>query len=395
MTVSIEHSNSLYLKNKDLDQVFEKSLRLQNKIEQSDTTTQRTIERADDVINSEITQNTLSSKHSNIYMLSASSSSKRIRKSFKKACKCQNGKKCKCGDDCQCSHEIETQLQDQFNDVKDDDRTKRSSWYRPWGHGKDKDKSTEMITKTQSLNDGKRTMLTDELLPNSSKDKEMMEIFSDNEAHSIQDKLVFPHSPIVDSNTDEHDNKNSIIIQNDKNTSNVMLSEQQRKESLVSSDDYSMIKLENSKKYHELKNKELKCTCSNRNSKDFCEDEGAKEEEEEVSKKSQGDDLKCTCSKGKEKKRFFDRFWDKFRLRYSRTDSLSNADKNREQEITNFDEMDPLQVGSSKNMTNENIVVTPDEKETNGSIKGQYNNDNNFHDSYYDELNMQSRAFTL
>lgn len=386
MTVLTEPSNGVLSKNKDLDQVFEKSLRLQNKIDQSDTTTQRIIERADDVINSDISPNILSLKQSTHSLKSSSSLSKRNRKSFKKACKCQDGKRCKCGDNCQCSHEIETQLQDQS---KDDSRTKRYTWYKPWSHVKDNDKSAERNAKTQSLYDEKRTILTDELFPNSSKDKEMMEIFSDNEAHSIQDKLVFPHSPIDKDGS--NDLNNNIIIQNDKNKSNVMLSEQQRKESLVSSDDYSMIKLENSKKYQELR---CTCTCTNGNSKEILESEGAREEGN-ISKDNLDNDLKCTCPKGKEKKRFFDRFWDKFRLRNSRTDPLSNDDNSKEQEITSFEEMDPIQVGSSKDMINENVVVTADEKETNGSIKGQYNNDNNFHDSYYEELNMQSRAFTL
>lgn len=385
MTVDIGNTTGVFVNDKDLDQVYENSLRLQNKIDQSDTTTQKTIERANELIN-DVGNNTVNST-----MTSSSHSLKRKNKlSFKKSCKCQYGKKCKCGDNCQCSHEIQTQLDEQFNNEfinGNNNDLKRSTWYKPWGNGKNKQK--DKITKSQSLRDTKRTILNGELSPNSPGDKEMLEIFSDNETHSIQDKLVFPHSPIVNS-----DNENKEQIQNAKNESNVMLSEPQRRESLVSSDDYSMIKLQNTKKYDKLKSKDDECVCSNKE-----EDKKEEEEETDISNK----ECICPIKKDKEKKRFFDKLWDKFHFKSSKVDNESFDKKGNDQESVGLGEMNEVKIGSSKDMINEDVIITPsDERETNGSIKGQYNNDNHNNNSHeddnfseYDNLTTRSKPFTL
>ena len=263
----------IFQNNKEFDEVFQNSIKLENKINQSGTTIEKELERVERLINN----------------CDDSIVLKRKEKSFKKSCKCQHGGKCKCGQSCQCAslksgtNRNKKQRQSNSKDIYDSlsvSKSKKNTWSSLWSKKKKTKQRDMYFNKSPNLKGNKRTHLKGELSPNSPKDKEMIEIFAiDNDKHSIQNRLVFPNPSLEDSyntnindfeyteryhdmkdNNNNNNHTNSISVGKVKNrehrsiyNNEMMLYQQQKRESFISSEDYSIFKLQNSNKYNKLK----------------------------------------------------------------------------------------------------------------------------------------------
>lgn len=311
----------IFQNNQEFDEVFQDSLRLENKVNQNGTTIEKELERVDILINNYDDSNVL----------------KRKEKSFKKSCKCQHGKKCTCGKNCRCislkNDNNKNKKQKQSNFKGDDDslslsRPKKKNWSLLWSKKKKIKQKDIHFSKSQSLKGNKRTHLKGELSPNSPKDKEMIEIFTtNNDKHSIQNRLVFPDLLLTEnynkSNNDikykersydvnDGDNSNHTYNQytgrfrnrKDKDiySSQTMLCQQQKRESFASSEDYSIFKLQNSNNSNKSKN-------HNRN---------------EETKDIHNDNSNLKPSEIKEKRNILDKIWSSFRFKSSKIPQIQS-----------------------------------------------------------------------
>lgn len=293
--------------NKEFDEVFQNSIRLEKQINKSGTAIEKELQKVEILINN----------------YDESTASKSRDKTLRRSCKCQQGKKCKCGDNCQCMSLKPTNNSDSkqnhfdskdLSDPSSLPKSRRKNWYLPWSNKKKFKHKDTHFNKTSNFKGKRRTHLKGELSPNSPKDKEMIEIFANsNDKHSIQEKLVFPNPLLVNNCNTSINNfeyRESVADLKNRGNSNIytnqmLLSQQQKRGSCVSSEDYSIFKIQNSNKYSKLKKQNRK-------------DERAT---------FNGTKTNLKSPEVKEKRNILDKIWNSFRLKSSKISQVQSDEE--------------------------------------------------------------------